>query len=286
MVGDPMVDHYIFVETSRKAQEADIPIWDELFDNFQEGAAAYVAATIESLGPDLIVHFATSGFSMYKRRYLDISTQKVIFRHDDRKRHCLDDIEKALFQTQRAMRFKPDMVVVSDYNKGIVTPELVEAISSVPVKIVDSKRKDLSIFKGFNVLKLNQFEYSAQVGVDYGGYPVEALVENLVVTKGSQGCELRSFDWKESNEHSSDRSYRSSNLSDKPIHVIHSENFPASQKTAIDVTGCGDVHTAAMAVSLASSIDIRKAIRFANKAAAVAVEKLGTARVTLEETEI
>ena len=100
---------------------------------------------------------------------------------------------------------------------------------------------------------------------------LEKLFSQVVVTKGNKGSELR-FE---------ERAKQNEGLGwGKESYTTHTEQFPTDDVSVVDVTGCGDTHTAAMAVSLALSPDLRMATRYANVCATLAVQELGTIAVS------
>jgi rfaE bifunctional protein kinase chain/domain len=307
VVGDIIIDHYIDVVTSRKAEESNINVYDEVKNYYRLGGAANVANNVRSLFKfddvvnvylmgiaglndtldirvdsfgnirstvsDLIrdsgideslLNFYYSGDTMIKSRYTN--SKNIIFRSDNKKIFNEKNIEhfNETFFSRLSSRAPYDIVIISDYDKGTISKNVTDHIFdlNVPV-IVDSKRYDLEIFNGADVIKLNEFEYYRQVSGHLYSCP-EKLCKNLVVTRGSKGCELRVYD----SSKSKDNEY-----------VTHIESFPVNKVDSVDVTGCGDTHTASMAYSLLFSKDIRKAIEFANKCSSVVVTKFGTSTI-------
>lgn len=303
VVGDVMMDHYIYVNSVRRAAEADIPVWDAVSNEYRMGGAANVANNLKALGKENIdVHLAgiasrsnhahpgrdmisAAGIgvmlvggtrTLYNQRFVS-SDDKILFRCDNSRSFsekesidyerffCSfigfpDDGSDPAADALPLLLRPPDMIIISDYGRGTVTPKIVEKILKlgIPV-IVDSKRKDLSIFSGVDVIKLNAQEYALQCT----SYP-ETFCKYLVVTRGDQGAELRFYDHEKS-------------LADR--HVVHSEYFPTDKIDPVDITGCGDTYVAGLSFSLLKDPDVRRAMRFANACASTVVKKFGTAVV-------
>lgn len=286
VVGDVISDDYIDVETNRTAAEARIPVYDELHRYSKHGGAWNVADNIKSMYPSLNVFLAgilgsrrrqgspydvdsaslcVGSSEMTKTRY--VLDGKIIFRHDDNLRMDPIDVEFLRENLSHLVHVKKpqfDAVVFSDYDKGTLTAEIIGICSQLSKLIViDSKRLDLSPFvvrDATTILKLNENEWSRQVS--NGPQCLEAWFDFVVVTKGADGAQLRQFDKKESGINR---------------FMIHSEDFPAKVVKAVDVTGCGDTHTAAMVVSLLKDpYEIRNAVRYANEMASLAVQQFGT----------
>lgn len=286
VIGDIMVDQTTKVLTNRNAAEADIPVWDHQTEMLWPGGAANTARNLKAIGQDSIEVFlcgivgeyhhntikhltqanmdlVVNGPTMIKHRFVD-HRNNYVFRYDNFQKFDKDDVE--WFETVMGghLFHDFDVVVMSDYNKGTITPEIVQMVKNAPLTVVDSKREDLSLFDGIKVLKLNEHEYSAQVSSrNYTNFT--KFFQHCVITKGENGAELQMC------EHvkSSDNRY-----------IVHSEKFPTDPQKAFDVTGCGDTFTAALAYDLIKSGgDIRRAIRFANFCAGKVVQKFGTETV-------
>lgn len=282
VIGDIMLDRYTYVRTTRKAPEADIPVWDEVKTEIRLGGAANVAHNIKALGGDdvrvflagimgdddgsnllkgvgieTLFCFGTS--TMTKHRYVDLDTGRYVVRVDNFRKFPEEQVElmEMLFPGSYT---DFDCVVFSDYDKGTLTEKIVEPFRKHPLTVVDSKRDDVRLFEGMKVFKVNEQEYAYQVSSKL--YPnFTEFFEYCVVTKGGKGADLLMCE----RTKSSDRRY-----------IVHTEKFPIEEVKAVDVTGCGDTHTAAMAFSLVKNGDVRASLRFANACARQVVQKFGT----------
>jgi bifunctional ADP-heptose synthase (sugar kinase/adenylyltransferase) len=284
VVGDVMSDEYIYVSQGQKAPEnKSIFTRKEVYRETRFGGAGNTALNIRNLcdGCDR-VYLAGSTFGesfkyeeqrinvlpsrrvpFKKVRYIDKDTNTILFRFDEDETISQDEITLTEEQIIKAIKnHKFDVVVVSDYNKGCITRRIVQELGSIPLRIVDSKRKDLRMFKGFDILKVNEDEYSAQVSMhkEYG-YPFHYLFEAVVHTRGSKNTEL---------------SFLNKELSTKDKYITHNEAFEVEKIKCVDVTGCGDTHTAALCCSLLCDKDIRKAIKYANRMATMKAQQFGT----------
>lgn len=288
VVGDVMFDRYVHVGTTRKAPEADIPVWDEFSREIRPGGAANVALNISALNPELSVYlcgvfdtdleqgrwFWDKGISvkfsvpsikgnMVKTRY--IRDGEIIFRSDNFRKFWGYDVKSIprVFSENAMLPSAFDAIVVSDYNKGTVTSEVLDVVKTRSLTdtlfVVDSKREDLEVFRGFDILKLNLQEYSSQVRHRDDLDCIESLFKHVIVTKGRDGAELIQYE----------------SLPGKK-YALHSEDFPVVPAQVRDVTGCGDTHTAALVCSLLNEKDIRSSIKFANECARSVVQKFGT----------
>jgi D-glycero-beta-D-manno-heptose-7-phosphate kinase len=284
VTGDVMVDSYTYVTSSRSAQESENPVWDEVSSEVRPGGAANVAHALSAIGGDdfdvylagivgvgfnltikrmsrVNMDLCVAGETMVKERYVHADSRRHLFRSDNFVRFSPENVKFFEMMSWNVLDREFDAVVISDYDKGTITEGLAGRLSSHPLCVVDSKRLDLRAFSGAKILKVNEEEYSAQVS--NGIYPcVERLFENCVVTRGSKSTELRQCE----RQRSTDTRY-----------VVHTESFPVRRSPVVDVTGCGDVHTASMVVSmLRDGGDVRAAVCFANDRAADAVGVFGT----------
>lgn len=297
VVGDIMLDKYIYVTTERNAPESGNPIWDEERVEYRLGGAANVAVNIARLFPESKVNI--SGISsdnpiikslflrhgirdltmpdysggMIKTRYVKLPEYKQLFRADNFKK--FEDFQSRVFKhkftSNDVESAEWDAVVFSDYDKGTITEEVVRACKDIPLRVVDSKRKDLRMYMGSTLLKLNEQEYSAQAAQN-----VESLFECVVVTKGEKGAELRVHSHDFHRKPRASKWFPSWNRALVDVYTTHVVQFPVEKANVVDITGAGDTHCAAMTVALLQGKDISDAIKFANGAARDVVEKFGT----------
>lgn len=285
IVGDIIFDQYTYVTAERVAPEAPIPVWDEKSSELRLGGAANVAHNLTSLGgTEVEVHLAgivgskmnetifmraagintdmcLGSSTMVKRRFVDERTKSYLFRVDNFKQFDHEDVlffESVMSGYVHGRTF--DAVVVSDYNKGTVTQRIADLVrSSGKLSIVDSKRRDLSRFDKYQILKINREEFGRAASHD----PiVESLFQHVIVTNGDKGAQVRQY------EKLVGRGTKK--------YAIHSENFPVVSAKKIDVTGCGDTHTAAVTLEMLRTGDVRSSVKFANECARSVVEKFGT----------
>jgi D-beta-D-heptose 7-phosphate kinase/D-beta-D-heptose 1-phosphate adenosyltransferase len=138
-----------------------------------------------------------------------------------------------------------DAIVVSDYAKGTVSYELIEELIATKIPVfVDTKKTELERMQGAWV-KINELEYSK----------IKSECAGLIVTKGAKGAEA--------------------------IHHEYVSSAPSAE--VVDVTGAGDTFLAALTVNYLKTKDIRCAMDFANKAAAITVQHVGCYAPKLKE---
>ncbi|MBX3217558.1 MAG: D-glycero-beta-D-manno-heptose-7-phosphate kinase [Labilithrix sp.] len=298
VVGDLMLDEFVWGEVSRISPEAPVPILEAKSRSSVPGGAANAAANVASLGGQValigcvgadaagettrrLVETAgidASGFVVDSTRPTTLKTRIIarnqqVVRIDHETRGPFGPtIGDALATSVTAALKGADACIVSDYGKGVVTPELVRAIteaaSGIPV-VVDPKRRDFSAYKGATVITPNLGELEVAVGrtcttVDDIVEAAQSLLPlfgggAVLVTRGPGGMSLVESG------------------SPQAVHV------PARARAVFDVTGAGDTVVGTLALSLAVGLPLSVAIDVASAAAAIAVSKPGTATVTIDE---
>jgi len=301
VVGDVMVDHFIWGNVSRISPEAPVPVVDVQKDSILLGGCAnvlnnihamggkvYVAGVIgaDSIGKKLLSELSdrkieTEGIVVKKDRPTTLKTrivahgqQMVRFDKEDRKPISQSSINKIL-EYVKSLRNKIGAIVISDYNKGVVSKELIQGIKKIVddsgiLICLDPKQNNFSIYKGAHVITPNHYEVQRAAGMEITeASDIEQLSESilkkfafpaLLVTRGEEGMSLFENGRK----------------------IVHT-HFPAQAKEVYDVTGAGDTVIGMLALGLAAKADIKEATCLANLAAGIVVEKIGTATVSQKE---
>lgn len=178
--------------------------------------------------------------------------------------------KKAILHFEKVIE-KVDVVAISDYAKGYLTPSLLSAVISIakakgkPV-LVDPKSIDFRRYSGATLIKPNFHEAIAASGLDSRASLDEVAkaifakskIDSLMITRAKDGISLFTRKGKR-------------------------EDIMALAKEVVDVTGAGDTVFAVIALSLANRIDLRKGAIMANAAAGLAIEQFGCARISLRE---
>jgi bifunctional ADP-heptose synthase (sugar kinase/adenylyltransferase) len=238
LIGDACLDEYLIGDVNRLSPEAPVPVLLNPSKSEKPGMVANVRANLVALGCDAI--FYSNNFSeIVKTRYIDRKSNQQLLRVDqENKIKPLKKIDEDLSNY--------DAVVISDYNKGYVTYELVEDIITDfqgPV-FIDTKKTDLQRFEGA-FLKINELEYNARTSDN----------SCTIVTLGEHGAMY--------NEHL----YRSMNVE------------------VFDVCGAGDTFLSALCYQYLETNSIEQAIEFANKASAVTIQHIGVYHPSKEEID-
>lgn len=228
------MDNYQYGIVDRISPEAPVPVFTPTREESRNGMAANVAANLVALGCAVVV---ASGQPGSKTRLIDERSRQQIVRIDNdyiNQPYPLSGIDLSVCNA----------VVVSDYNKGNVTYELIEELRRTytgPI-FVDTKKTDLARFAGC-IVKINNKEYN----------DAKTFCDELIVTHGRNGAEYKG------------------------------NTYPAVEIAVTDVCGAGDTFLAALCYEYLVSNNIDQAIEFAIRASAVTVQHIGVYAPTLEE---
>lgn len=299
VVGDLILDHYIWGKVTRISPEAPVPVVHVTAESLKLGGAANVYNNIVSLGgrADLcgIVGDDDSGRELLKqldatgrgrggiiidphrpttRKTRVIAHNQQIVRVDVEKR-----TEISVTHQRRILRYiesrLPDVscLVVSDYAKGVVTASLMAELTrlatgqGIPI-IVDPKVEHFSYYKGVSVVTPNHFEALQAAGVQ--GEDTEAVIQAGRIIQQRLGCEYVLIT----------RGEEGMSLFEANGSHWH---IPTVARQVYDVTGAGDTAVGTLALAIASGAPIRDGAILANQAAGLVVGLVGTATVTAQQ---
>ena len=296
VVGDLILDHYIWGKVERISPEAPVPVLSVQRRESRIGGAGNTAANLASLGAKVTVAgicgddpeaatlrtllgqegirtlIATDNSRSTTSKSRVIAQRQQLLRIDEENTETIKpDIKHELHQKILANAVDYQGVILSDYAKGVLSPgllaQIVALFPSIPV-IIDPKGYNYSKYAGATALKPNFKEFRAAVKHPelqkdeielYARKLVGQLsLKGMLVTLGEDGVFV---------------------LDDRAqSHII-----PTKAKEVFDVSGAGDTFTAAFTAALVLSGDWFLSARAANLASGVAVAKIGTATVTVEE---
>ena len=302
VVGDYVADEYVYGETERISREAPVLIVRYERSELVPGGAGNAAQNLAALGVEVrAVGLAgddalgtrllaalrdggvdVRGIQRIRGRATESKTRILAGGRSTRRQQMLRvdrtpepvpaAVERRLVAALRRAARGATAVLASDYGSGVLSPRVIEALRAlrregVPV-CVDS-RYNLAAFTGLTMLKPNEPELEAATGIR-AKTPAELAraaralqrrlgCEMLLVTRGRHGMSL----------------FR---RGEPPLHVA-----AHGDKEAVDVTGAGDTVAATWTAVIASGADAAAASRIANVAAALVVQKAGTATVSREE---
>jgi D-beta-D-heptose 7-phosphate kinase/D-beta-D-heptose 1-phosphate adenosyltransferase len=299
VIGDLMLDRYLIGEVERISPEAPVPVVLLKQENERAGGAANVAANLSLLGINTVMagvigddaegrallemlqglHISSSAIvrsherpTVTKTRILGGHQQMMRLDKESRLAFSESEASALLEQVSQAIAQRPDVIILSDYAKGVLSNELCQAVIAqaktldIPV-LVDPKGRDYTKYQGATALTPNKKETSEACGID--ATDTDRLLQAaanlrdrlglkfLAVTRGEEGISLL-----EQNE---------------TIHI------PAAAKQVFDVSGAGDTVIATLAAGLVHGLSHRQAFALANIAAGIVVGKVGTVPVNREE---
>ncbi len=298
VVGDVMVDEYVVGHVDRISPESPVPVLVARDRLRRLGGAGNVVANLVSQGAAVALlaaigadnaghwfknHCEELGVETFWLKELDsrpttmktrvVAKHQQIVRIDDEHPAGIPpEIEKEVLPAITSVMAQVKAVIVSDYGKGFLTPNILETIMSsarengLPV-LVDPKGLDYTRYRGATYITPNAREASQASGIELVDSEsiaeagrillAQADAEGVVLTRGREGCTLITRD-----------------------KVL---DFPVKPVEIIDVTGAGDTVAATLTLAVASGLSIQNAIRMANIAASLVVSRFGAATVTLQE---
>jgi D-beta-D-heptose 7-phosphate kinase/D-beta-D-heptose 1-phosphate adenosyltransferase len=299
VVGDLMLDEYLWGKAERISPEAPVQVVDVVREELRLGGAGNVVNNLVALGAQVAVcsvvgedangralleDFTRRGVAVdaifrdparrTSRKTRVVASHQQIVRIDRESRDPLSvEIEERVCSwiTGHAASF--NVILLSDYLKGVLTRRVIEAVVAaarptvIPV-LVDPKGIDFARYQGATILTPNRKEAEAAAGIPIldtqslgqaaGLIMAQAGLENLLVTRSEEGMSLFS-------------------RSGETVHI------PTVAREVFDVSGAGDTVLASLAIGVAAGLGMAEAARLANIAAGIAVGKLGTSTVSPDE---
>jgi rfaE bifunctional protein kinase chain/domain len=296
VVGDVMLDEFIWGKVARISPEAPVPVVEVTDQSFHLGGAGNVARNIRALGGEAVLAGVVGSDAAGERvrdavlaagieSLLAVSdtgrpttvksrivahNQQVVRADRESASEVPDAVERALVDAARGALPRCQALVVSDYQKGVVTAGLLRRLLPLarrrrtPV-LVDPKVRHLALYRRVALVTPNQREAEQAAGIAIRS-PAQLVAAGrdllkrldcraVLITRGEQGMSLF------------ERGRR-------PVHI------PTAAREVFDVTGAGDSVIATLALALCGGARLPEAAALANYAAGVVVGKLGTASAT------
>lgn len=297
VVGDVMLNEHLEGITERMSPESPAaPVVKVEYREFTLGGAAQAAANARSLGAQVVLAGVIGkDWAGDKVREL-LRAQNIgdallidpdrpttlktrVFRGGEHLirvdtetlEHLVERSTRALLRSIKKIKGKTDFVIISDYAKGVFSPELLEGLKSIfgPEFIAaDIKPKHAPFVKDIRLIKPNRLEAEKMARrtietIEHAREAAENLARahrsSILLTMGGEGLVLHNHETQETS------------------------HLPACPTELIDVTGAGDVVISTLATMLAAGFEILEAVKVANAAAAAAVAKPGATTITLGE---
>lgn len=299
VIGDLMIDHYIIGGATRLSPEAPVPIVNVKKETYTLGGAGNVVQNLVALGADVTVA-GVVGDDAAATQVIEILTSEGVETHTiikDNTRpttvktrimagsHQLvrvdrevtdavsDAIEDELIGKLSAYIKQADMVLLSDYNKGLFSPSLtqrviIEANKQDKKVMIDPKGLNYQKYKGAFIIKPNRKELAEAAKAEKIN-SVETLQQASKVIFEQTGTD-----------------YIVVTLSEEGMVILTEQShqlLPVKATEVFDVTGAGDTVLATMAYFIAAGLTVEEACELANHAAAIVIRHVGSATTTIDE---
>jgi D-beta-D-heptose 7-phosphate kinase/D-beta-D-heptose 1-phosphate adenosyltransferase len=299
VLGDLMLDRYYWGTVRRISPEAPVPVVEVDTESVRFGGAANVAQNIRSLGgiPMLVgligndhpgkmfldmmqeVGYETDGIVTDADRQTTIKTrviahgQHVVRIDNETRTRCPEHLFHRLIDSIKYKIHSIDAILIEDYNKGVVSVEIIREVMAVAGKhgkivTVDPKFDNFFEYKGVTVFKPNRREAEEAIGgrirtvqeVERAGKQLLELLsaENVLLTRGEEGM----------------------SLFERNGGIMH---IPTVADHVQDVSGAGDTVISTLTVALSAGVPIREACVLANCAGGVVVGSVGIVPVSPDD---
>jgi bifunctional ADP-heptose synthase (sugar kinase/adenylyltransferase) len=238
VVGETCVDSFIYGVVERLSPEAPVPILKPTHVTSNSGMSGNVVSNLKSINAKLDITHLTNSEQIKKVRFIEGKSNHIFLRVDKGENKKLNQID----MNDLVDLDSYDSIIISDYDKGFLTSEIINFISSNNKKVFLDSKKDLTEIELSNLflIKLNEDEYNNNKNI------VDSNLAKFVITLGPKGA--------------------------KHNNIIYES--PKPQET-IDVSGAGDTFIAALVSKYLDTDDISQSIEFANKMSSVVVSKRG-----------
>lgn len=299
VVGDLILDEFIWGDVERISPEAPVPVVKVNSQSFMPGGASNVANNINALGAEVYLAgvigddlygttlkdqlaqkgIHTGGLVVDKARPTTLKTrviahnQQVVRIDRENEVHIKGRALKEVLAYARGKIKEVDAVVIEDYGKGIITPQLLKGIlrtarTHKKILNIDPKEEHFSYYRGATTITPNRSELEKATLIKIKNEKsLEAAankllkklkLKSLLVTLGEEGMRLFQRNKK-------------------------SRHIPTMAEEVYDVSGAGDTVISAFTLALASKAGFEQAAYISNCAASVVVSKIGVAVCTVAE---
>jgi len=298
-IGDIMLDHYVYGNIYRISPEAPVPILAAESEFFQLGGVGNVSRNITNLGGNVSLLYLSGNNSSSKKinkllnnnkyirkikinvpnfrapiktRFINKLSHIIRVDHEDTDFNLANKYNKLIAIKLEKEIQKHDLVLLSDYSKGLLSKSLIKKIVSISKKynkkiILDPKDKDFSIYSNIDLITPNQKEVTEASNKKYLNDKdlikfsrkviKDCKIKNILVTRSEKGMLL---------------------IDSKSLY-----EFRANAKKVIDVTGAGDTVLAVMALMLSVDCSMIDSVKVSNYAAGIVIGKSGTEALSYKE---
>jgi len=299
VIGDLMLDEYLWGKAERISPEAPVQVVDVRREDLRLGGAGNVVNNLAAYGCGVSICSVIGGdengthlrhvftgkgvdvagvfedpMRMTSKKTRVLASNQQIVRIDRETRESITPaLEERILAFVRDPGNSWDIILISDYGKGVLTPKVLDGVVSAAKErgigvIVDPKGSDYAKYRGATIITPNrkEAEVASRIPIVDGeslaraaAYLLkEGAYEAVLITRSSEGMSLFLRDGGE-------------------VHI------PTVAREVYDVTGAGDTVVATLGIGLACGLSFGEAARLANSAAGIAVGKVGTSTVSPEE---
>jgi len=302
IVGDVMIDSYVWGKVERISPEAPVPVVSVSMKEMRPGGAANVAVNVRSLGATPVLcsvigndpggndfikvikkeGMVTTGIMKSKNRTTTVKMRVIgnkyqLIRIDEETSHELSekdtrDFIKVVFNT--IQHHNPDVIIFEDYDKGVLNHEIIKSITAeakrkkIPVA-VDPKKKNFAHYKNVDLFKPNLKELKEGLKIDLDQINEKTLKNSVKGFRDEQMIKMLMVTLSEEGV------YFSSNGQDKIL--------PAHVRNISDVSGAGDTVISVAALCLALNLSPEITASLSNLAGGLVCEKVGVVPVDKEQ---
>jgi len=297
VIGDLMIDHYLWGSCDRISPEAPVQIVKVDSESALLGGAGNVINNLHALGAqvdvisvigecnvseelkDLLLkikvnthYLITQKDRVTSKKSRIIADQQQVVRYDRESTYEINTkSEMAIIRSFKAIVKNYDLILLSDYGKGVLTFDLTQSLIKISKKngkklLVDPKGLDYSKYNGAYLLTPNKKEASEATKITIKDN--QSLIKAIQSLKDQCNLEISLI-----------------TLSEQGVAVYDNELrvHPTVAREVFDVTGAGDTILASLGFALACNKTIDEAVKFANLASGVVVGKIGSATASINE---
>jgi len=298
IVGDAMIDAYMWGEINRISPEAPVPVVEVKKHENRLGGAANVALNLKALGANPILcsvigtdergvlfeklmkesNLSAEGILSSNKRKTTIKTRVIAenkhqLRFDEEDTFPITETKEFLKLIESLMK-DIDVIILQDYNKGVLIPEIIEGVidsankNGIPT-IVDPKKLNFNSYKNCTIFKPNLAEIKSGMNIDFDANNVDEIEKassELRAQLDAKGILLT--------------------LSEKGICINSEKEFkhtPAFKCDIIDVSGAGDTVISVASLCLASGIDYIDLSVLSTLAGGIVCEQVGVVPINKEK---
>ena len=298
IIGDAMIDAYMWGEINRISPEAPVPVVEVKKHENRLGGAANVALNIQSLGSKPIIcsvigndnqgilfkslmknaNLSTEGILTSEKRRTTLKTRVIAenkhqLRIDEEDTHPIN-IENKFLELIKKLISNTDVIILQDYNKGILTPKVItEVISIANTKkiptIVDPKKKNFNCYKNCTIFKPNLSEIKAGMNIDFNADDKKELEKASGALRKKLNAKAVLL-----------------TLSSRGICINSGKKFqhiPAYKRNIVDVSGAGDTVISVASLCLATNIDLNIIPILSSLAGGIVCEDVGVVPINKEK---